>query len=76
MIELNEQQRRDIAQSAWPPEVTDRATGETFVLIPKEMFSRVRALLEREDEIGDVEEMLPLAAEVLDGDDATSRESA
>jgi hypothetical protein len=75
MIELTEQQQRDVAQAGWPPEVTDPRTGERFVLIPKDMFERVRAILEDEDEIADVEEMYPLAAEVLDADETASRES-
>jgi hypothetical protein len=40
------------------------------------MFERVRALLEEEDELAAVEEMAPLAGEVLDADDSSSRESA
>ena len=47
MIELTEQQRQEIAQAGWPPEVSDPKTGEAFVLIHKEMFERVRAILER-----------------------------
>jgi hypothetical protein len=62
MIELTDQQRREIRESGWPPEVKDPRTGETFVLIHKEMFERVRAMLEAEDEIADIEEMYPLAA--------------
>ena len=44
MIELTEQQQRDIARAGWPPEVANPPTGETFVLIHREMFERVRAL--------------------------------
>ena len=76
MIELTEQQQRDLTQAGWPPEVTHPTTGERFVLIPKEMFERVRALLEEQDEIADVEEMYPLTAEVLDAEEPASRESA
>lgn len=75
MIELTVQQQREIRQTGWPPEVKDPQTGETFVLIHREMFDRVRAILEREDGIADVEEMVPLSSEVLD-QDAASRESA
>jgi hypothetical protein len=74
MIELTEQQQRELAASGWPPEVTNPKTGERFVLIHQEMFERVRAILEEEDEIADVEAMYPLTAEVLDADDARSEE--
>ena len=43
MIELTEEQRRELAKSAWPPEVVDPKTGEAFVLIHKAMFERVRS---------------------------------
>jgi len=75
MIELTEHQRQAFRETGWPPEVQDPQTGETYVLIPKAMFERARALLEAEDEIAAVEEMYPLAGEVLDGD-SVSRESA
>lgn len=68
MIELTEEQQRDIRAAGWPPQVTNPKTGEVFVLIHQEMFERVRAILEVEDEISDVEEMYPLAAEILDAD--------
>lgn len=56
--------------------MTNPRTGQTFVLMHKEMVERVRAILEQEDEIADAEEMYPLAAEVLDAEDSPSRESA
>jgi hypothetical protein len=58
------------------PRVADPQTGEPFVLIHAEMFERVRALLEKEDEIAAVEEMYPLVNEALDADESASRESA
>ena len=76
MIELTEQQQRDIAKAGWPAEVVNPKTGETFVLIHREMFVRVQATLEKEDGIADVEEMYPLTAEVLDAGDAGSLECA
>ena len=76
MIELTEEQQRALRQAGWPAEVTNPKTGETFVLIHKEMFERVRAFLEQEDGIAEIEEMYPLAAEVLDADASSSRESA
>ncbi len=69
MIELTEQQQREIHEGGWPPQMANPRTGETFVLISKEMFERVRAFLEQEDEIAAVEEMYPLATEALDVDD-------
>ncbi len=73
MIELTDQQQRLLAKSGWPPRAVNPATKEMFVLLPEGMFERVRAVLEEEDEIAAVEEMGPLANEVLD---EPSRESA
>jgi hypothetical protein len=69
MIQLTEQQQREIREAGWPPRVIDPQTGETFVLIHQEMFERVRAILEREDEIAAVEEMYPLSSEASDASD-------
>jgi hypothetical protein len=76
MIELTEQQRREVRQAGWPPEVRNPETGQTLVLISKELFERVRAVLAEEDEIAAIEEMYSLAAEVLDAEDSPSKESA
>ena len=76
MIQLTEQQQRELREGGWPPRVCNPSTQETFVLLAAEMFERVRALLEAEDEIGAVEEMSPLASEVLDAEDSAPRESA
>ena len=76
MIELTTQQLREIAGAGWPPELSNPSTGETFVLIHKEMFERVRAFLAEEDEIANVEEMYPLAAEIMNAEGTFSRESA
>jgi hypothetical protein len=79
MIELTEQQRQELERAGWPPRVLNPTTQETFVLLRTEMYERVRAILEAEDEIADVEEMYPLVSEALDAgeaDDAVSRESA
>jgi hypothetical protein len=61
MIELTEQQPRDLAQAGWPPEIIDPKTGGRFVLIPRDRFERVRAILEEVDEIADVEKMYRFA---------------
>ncbi len=76
MIELTEQQQREIRDGGWPPRVLNPSTQETFVLLHAEMFERVRALLEAEDDLGAVEEMSALAGEVLDAGESSSRESA
>jgi hypothetical protein len=79
MIELTEQQQRELSEAGWPPRMIDPTTGESFVLLHAEMFERVRALLEVEDELESVREMQPLVNEALDqGEqaDAVSRESA
>lgn len=66
MIELTEEQQSELARAGWPPAVANPKTGETFVLIHKEMFERVRAILEEEDEIAAVREMYPLVSSALD----------
>jgi hypothetical protein len=76
MIELTERQQRELREGEWPPRVLNPATRETLVLLPAEMFERVRAILEAEDETAAVEEMSPLAGEVLDAGETSSRESA
>ena len=76
MIELTEQQIRELKQAGWPPEAKNPETGQTFVLIHREMFERARAILEKEDEIAEIEEMYPLVSEVLDAEENVSQESA
>ena len=68
MIELNAEQQRLLEKSGWPPKLVNPATKETFVLLREELFERVRALLEEEDEIAAVEETGPLVNEALEGD--------
>ena len=43
MIELTEGQQRELREGGWPPRVLNPATRETLVLLPAEMFERVRA---------------------------------
>jgi hypothetical protein len=79
MIELTEQQQRELREMGWPPRVLNPGTQETFVLLPAAMYERVRALLEEQDEIADVEEMYPLVNEALDAeetDGTVARETA
>ena len=79
MIELTEQQRQELQGLAWPPRVLDPKTQETFVLLRVEMYERVRAILEEEDDLAAIEEMYPLVNEALDAGeehDAASKEKA
>jgi hypothetical protein len=79
MIELTDKQQRELAAAGWPPRVHNPSTRETFVLLHTEMYERVRAILEAEDELDAVREMQPLVNEAIDqGEraDAESRESA
>jgi hypothetical protein len=77
MIELTEEQRKQIAHEGWPPAVVNPDTGESFVLLHAELFERVRSVLEEEDEIAAVREMYPLVSQALDQQDGnSSRESA
>jgi hypothetical protein len=79
MIELTEQQQRELARAGWPPRVINPITQETFILLHAEMYERVRALLEAEDELDAIREMQPLVNEALDRgerDDPVARESA
>jgi hypothetical protein len=76
MIELTPEQQRQMQQGGWPPRFRNPATREEFVLIHAEMFDRVRALLEAQDEIPEVEEMYPTVIEAMDPDEGTTRETA
>ena len=78
-IELTAQQQQALEEGQeYPARVVNPRTNETFVLIHAEMYERVRALLEEEDEIPSVREMYPLVSEVLDTEEEenSSRESA
>jgi len=79
MIELTDNQQRELTKAGWPPRVINPSTRETFVLLHAEMYERVRAILEAEDEIDAVQEMQPLVNEGLDRserDNPDSREIA
>ncbi len=76
MIELTKEQQRQIAETGWPPRATNPETQEVFVLLHEEMFERVCALLEAEDEIAAIEQMNALVAEVLQREDSASQEDA
>jgi hypothetical protein len=66
MIELTEQQRRELGG----PEtlVVDPQTRQTYVLVPKDLFDRLKALLATDDY--DPDEGMPLMNEVMADDDA------
>jgi PHD/YefM family antitoxin component YafN of YafNO toxin-antitoxin module len=49
MIELTQQQRRELEMTGWPPLVVNTATQQTFVLLPVELFERVQAMLDAQD---------------------------
>jgi hypothetical protein len=76
MIELTEQQMRELKRAGWPPSAKDPETGQEFVLIHREMFERVRGKLAEEDEIAEIEQMYPLVNEVLDSEENAAQESA
>jgi hypothetical protein len=78
-IELTVQQQQALQdRQEFPPRVVNPRTNETFVLLHVEMYERVRAFLEEEDEIASVREMYPLVSQVLDAEEAESlsKESA
>lgn len=78
-IELTAEQQRALAEpQEFPPRVVNPQTNESYVLLHAEMYERVRALLEEEDEIASVQETYPLVSKALDASDAesSSKESA
>ncbi len=67
MIDLTPEQQQAMDQRhEFPPRVRDPRTQEVFVLLHAEMFERVRAVLEEEDEVAAVRETYPLVARALD----------
>jgi len=71
MIELNEEQRQELAQPE--PVVIDPLTQETYVLGPKVVYDRLKVLLEDDD----TRLMYPLLADIdpEDWEDASAYES-
>ncbi len=60
-IELTTQQEKALEdRQEFPPRIVNPRTKETFVLLPMELYDRVRAQLEEEDEILAVRETYPL----------------
>jgi hypothetical protein len=66
MIELTEEQRREL--TAPEPAVLDPQTRQVYILVPKEAFDRMKALLAMGDY--DPEEGMPLMNEAMAEDDA------
>ena len=66
MIELTEEQRREL--SAPEPIAIDPQTGETYVLVRREAYERLKALLAPDDY--DPEEGAAYVNEVMAEDDA------
>jgi hypothetical protein len=78
-IELTAEQQRALAQpQEFPPRFVNPQTNETYVLLHAEMYERVRAILEDEDEIASVRETYPLVGKTLDAGEVegSSKESA
>ena len=68
MIELTEQQRQELlAMDA--PQILDPGTGKTYVLVPTEVYERLKGLLEDEPRV--TGEMVDRLMEEEDWDDAT-----
>jgi hypothetical protein len=77
MIRLTEQQQQELRQVGWPPRILNPCTQETFVLLHTDMYERVRALLEEEDEMATVREMGSLVGRALEeAEKDDSKESA
>ncbi len=70
MIELSDEQRQELSQQE--PIVIDPLTRQTYVLVPKEVYDRFRALLEEDD----ARLMYPLLADLdpEDWEDASAYE--
>lgn len=68
MIELTEQQRRELTATD-TPQILDAETGKTYVLVPTEIYERLKALLEDEPRV--TGEMVDRLMEEEDRDDPT-----
>jgi succinate dehydrogenase flavin-adding protein (antitoxin of CptAB toxin-antitoxin module) len=70
MIQLTEEQRQELSQPE--PVVLDPLTRKTYVLVPREVYERFKALLEEDD----ARLMYPLLADLdpEDWEDASAYE--
>ncbi len=71
MIELSEEQRQELSQPE--PVVMDPLTRQTYVLVPRDVYDRLKGLLEEDD----ARLMYPLLADLdpEDWEDASAYES-
>jgi hypothetical protein len=68
MIELTEQLRQELMATD-APQLLDARTGKTYVLVPTEVYERLKALLEDEPRV--TGEMVDQLMEEEDRDDPT-----
>lgn len=68
MIQLTEQQRRELTATD-APQLLDPETGKTYVLVPTEVYERLKGLLEDETRV--TGEMADRLIEEEDRDDPT-----
>jgi hypothetical protein len=68
MIELTNQQRRELTAMD-TPQLLDPETGKTYVLVPSEVYERLKSLLEDEPRV--TGEMVDRLMEEEDRDDPT-----
>lgn len=68
MIELTEQQRRELMATD-APQLLDPESGKTYVLVPTEVYDRLKGLLEDEPRV--TGEMVDRLMEEEDRDDPT-----
>lgn len=68
MIEFTEQQRRELTTTD-VPQILDPGTGKTYVLVPTEVYERLKGLLEDEPRV--TGEMVDRLMEEEDRDDPT-----
>ena len=68
MIELTEQQRGELTATD-APELLDPETGKTYVLVPSEVYERLKSVLEDEPRV--TGEMVDRLMEEEDRDDPT-----
>lgn len=68
MIELTEQQRRELT-AADVPQIFDPESGKIYVLVPTEIYDRLKGLLEDEPRV--TGEMVDRLMEEEDRDDPT-----
>jgi hypothetical protein len=71
MIELTDQQRQTLAQNEEPPTVVDPETKTVYVLVPRDVYERMRLLLDEEVDMRQVAVLVERAMQEDDADDPT-----